>query len=60
MNFGTRCLISLKLWPLYAGPLVPGKSYRASLDLSGETKDLSVPEVKQLFSPGISKHLGSR
>jgi len=35
MNFGTRYLIGLKLWPLYARPLVSDKSYRASLDLLG-------------------------
>jgi len=58
MNFSTRCLIGLKLWPLYAGLLVPGKSYRASLDLmGGGKKDLSMPEVKQLFSPGVSNVL---
>jgi hypothetical protein len=57
MNFGTMCLIGLKLWPLYAGQGVYGKSYRASLDLVGKKKDLSVPEVKHLFSPGVSNIL---
>ena len=57
MNFGTRCLIGLKLWPLYAGLLVPGKSYRASLDLLQKKKDLSVLEVKQILSPEVSNML---